>query len=127
MLMFEHPACDNVVVDIHLSLPEPASPIDATAATLAARVRPACPICKEPMLYRAWGFSATHQQDEVAPVYASMLQPKSDHQPLFTRNKGVAEIIGCTCGWRLPPGTTDSDTALSTHIARARVTAGALQ
>ena len=55
MLMFEHPACD-VVVDIHLPLPDP---ITEGADAMAERVRPACPICKEPMRYSAWGFSDT--------------------------------------------------------------------
>lgn len=137
MLMFEHPACNNVVVDIHLSLPEQrASPIDATAATLAARVRPACPICKDPMHYRAWGFSDTNQQDEVESEHTAMLQSpqsplhqKADHRPLLTRDRGVLwmRIVGCTCGWRPPPGHTDSEEAFSTHAASTCAAEGVLR
>lgn len=34
-------------------------------------------------------------------------------------------IVGCTCGWRTPPGAENSDTACAEHIARARVLEGA--
>jgi hypothetical protein len=34
-------------------------------------------------------------------------------------------IISCSCGWRVPPNVADSDTAMSEHIAIARVSAGA--
>lgn len=46
-LMFDHPTptCDDVVVDIHLPLPDP---IEDDAEAIAERVRPACPICKQP-------------------------------------------------------------------------------
>jgi hypothetical protein len=60
-LMFEHPACDDVVVDIHLPLPDP---IEESAEAMADRVRPACPICKQPMRYVGWGFSDIDQADK---------------------------------------------------------------
>lgn len=60
MIMFEHHACD-VVVDIHIPLPEP---IEESVDAMAERVRPACPICKEPMRYSAWGFSNTDDEDD---------------------------------------------------------------
>lgn len=46
-LMFEHPACE-IVVDVHLPL---ADPIVEGADAMAARVCPACPICKERLGY----------------------------------------------------------------------------
>lgn len=55
-LMFEHPTCQGIVVDIHLPLPDPA---EKSTDDLALRVRPACPICKQPMRYSGWGFSDT--------------------------------------------------------------------
>lgn len=58
-LMFEHRSCD-IVVDVHIPLPEP---IDESANAMAARVQPACPICKEPMRYSAWGFSDTAKEE----------------------------------------------------------------
>lgn len=32
------------------------------------------------------------------------------------------QIIGCTCGWETPAGTTDSDDAFAMHFARELVT-----
>jgi len=52
-LMFEHPTC-NVVVDVHIPLPEP---IEEGHDAMAVRVRPACPLCKQPMRYVGWSFS----------------------------------------------------------------------
>ncbi len=52
MLMFEHPTCD-VVVDVHIPLPEP---IEEGAHAMAARVQPGCPICKELMRYVGFSF-----------------------------------------------------------------------
>jgi hypothetical protein len=60
MLMFEHPPCD-VVVDVHIPLPEP---IEESANAMAERVRPACPICKEPMRYSAWSFSDDEEDSD---------------------------------------------------------------
>ena len=61
-LMFDHPGCpDDVVVDIHLPLP---NPIDESAEAMAERVRPVCPICKQPMQYAAWGFSDEDEDDD---------------------------------------------------------------
>ncbi len=63
MLMFEHPTCNDVVVDVHLPLPDP---ITENIDTIAARVKPACPICKEPMHYIGWGFSDTGKEEDKA-------------------------------------------------------------
>lgn len=62
MLMFEHPACD-VVVDIHLPLPDP---IEESTEVMAERVRPLCPSCKEPMRYSCWSFSDYDENDDEA-------------------------------------------------------------
>lgn len=40
---------------------------------------------------------------------------QSDHSPLITRD--MTRIIGCTCGWRTPSDTADSDYALAAHCA----------
>ncbi len=37
----------------------------------------------------------------------------------------LAQITGCTCGWRMPSSVTDSDTALTEHLAIARAAEGA--
>src|SRR5574341_1483662 len=47
---------DGGVVDHDLPLPDPA---EKSTDDLALRVRPACPICKQPMRYSGWGFSDT--------------------------------------------------------------------
>jgi hypothetical protein len=53
MLMFEHPACGEIVVDLHLPLPEP---IVESADAMGERLRPACPICKQPMRYVGFSY-----------------------------------------------------------------------
>jgi len=40
--------------------------------------------------------------------------PSPEHTPRIILDR--ARIIGCTCGWRTPPGTADSD---DTYAARA--------
>lgn len=37
----------------------------------------------------------------------------------------LTRIVGCSCGWRTPEGTTDSDDAIVMHIAIARIAEGA--
>ena len=37
------------------------------------------------------------------------------HTPRIARD--LTRIIGCTCGWRTFPGTTDSDDAYAVHLA----------
>jgi len=108
MLMFEHPPCDDVVVDVHLPLLDPST---TNIEAMADRVRPACPICKEPMRFAAWNFSDTDEGSE--PPSAAPLP--SEHRPRI--NLGAAPIGGCTCGWQTPPNTTDSDDAFSEHLA----------
>lgn len=41
-----------------------------------------------------------------------------EHAPLLGRGP---MIVGCSCGWRTPPGTTNSDEAHSAHVAAAQV------
>jgi hypothetical protein len=42
-----------------------------------------------------------------------------DHAPRIAHDR--TRIVGCTCGWRTPPGVTDSDDAYSAHAAHAAV------
>ncbi len=44
------------------------------------------------------------------------------HAPRITLDK--TRIVGCTCGWRTPPGTTDSDDAFATHVAIVKAGGG---
>lgn len=53
VLMFEHTTCDEVTLDIQLPLPDA---ITESADAMAARVCPACPICKLPMHYVGFSF-----------------------------------------------------------------------
>lgn len=53
-LVFEHPACGEVGTDVHLPLP---NPITESAEAMAARVCPACPLCKQPMSYVGFSFA----------------------------------------------------------------------
>jgi len=45
-------------------------------------------------------------------------QTPREHRPLI--NPERAQIVGCACGWRTPPGTTDSDDAYVEHATVAR-------
>lgn len=38
-----------------------------------------------------------------------------EHTPRITLDATM--IVGCACGWRTPPGTTDSDDAFASHCA----------
>lgn len=40
--------------------------------------------------------------------------PRNHHAPRITLDP--PHIIGCTCGWRTPQGTTDSEDAYSWHV-----------
>ena len=42
-----------------------------------------------------------------------------DHAPLIAND--MTRILGCTCGWRMPPGITDSDEASAMHTALAQL------
>jgi len=48
---------------------------------------------------------------------------RHEHTPRISLD--LTRIVGCTCGWRTPPGTSDSDTAFSGHAAIARAAGGA--
>jgi len=39
----------------------------------------------------------------------------AEHAPRITLDR--TRIVGCICGWRTPPGTTDSDDAFAVHVA----------
>jgi hypothetical protein len=38
-----------------------------------------------------------------------------EHRPLVSVDH--AWVVGCSCGWLTPPGTTDSETAIARHLA----------
>lgn len=40
-------------------------------------------------------------------------QTARDHTPRITQDR--TRIVGCACGWRTPPGVTDSDAAFAQH------------
>lgn len=44
------------------------------------------------------------------------------HAPRITLDR--TRIVGCSCGWQTPPGTTDSDDAIAMHIAIVRTGGG---
>lgn len=44
--------------------------------------------------------------------------PTRDHAPLIARDR--TRVVGCTCGWRTAPGTTDSDDAYVIHATVMR-------
>lgn len=62
-LVFEHPPCPDVRIDIRLPLPDP---VVEGADTTAKRICPACPACKETMQYVGFYFSS-HDSDNDAP------------------------------------------------------------
>jgi hypothetical protein len=42
----------------------------------------------------------------------------SEHKiRLMINPLGYDKILGCSCGWKIPPGTTDPDDAIAMHIA----------
>lgn len=45
-----------------------------------------------------------------------------EHAPRI--NHAITQIVGCTCGWRTPPGAENSDDTYSMHVAIARVVEG---
>lgn len=46
------------------------------------------------------------------------LPSKHDHAPRITQN--CTRIVGCACGWRTPPGVTDSEAAFVQHATVMR-------
>lgn len=62
-LVFEHPPCIGVRVDVRLPLPDP---VQEGAETTANRISPACPLCKQAMQYVGFYFSS-HGSDNDAP------------------------------------------------------------
>ena len=46
---------------------------------------------------------------------------QQEHQPRMAFDP--PRIVGCSCGWRTPAGTPDSDDAVAVHVALAMVTA----
>ncbi len=53
VLSFDHPPCGDIAVDIHVSL---CDPIQEGAEAIAERLRPVCPICKQPAIYVGFCF-----------------------------------------------------------------------
>jgi hypothetical protein len=49
--------------------------------------------------------------------------PGDEHVPRIMLDK--PRIVSCACGWKTPPGTTDSDDAWVAHVAIARAGGGA--
>jgi len=48
-------------------------------------------------------------------------EPKTtsrEHSPRITLDR--TRIVGCTCGWRTPPGTADSEDAYIEHVTVLR-------
>lgn len=108
-LVFDHPPCDGVEITLTVPLPDP---IQEGADALAARYLPACPLCKEPARYVGFHLDAEEDLD----------RSTRDHAPLFSLD--MTRVLGCSCGWRTPPGTEDSDAASAAHVASARVVEG---
>lgn len=69
----------------------------------ASGARSGCPMCE--------------MQIEVMCRAPADPAPRS-HAPLITRDR--TRIVGCTCGWRTPAGTTDSDDAYVAHATVPR-------
>jgi hypothetical protein len=68
-LVFDHPPCNGVRVDIHLPLPDP--PVE-DAEAMAERMRPACPVCKRSMQYVGFYFGG---DDEPGRLTSLLDQP----------------------------------------------------
>ena len=45
-----------------------------------------------------------------------------DHAPRISQDR--TQIVGCTCGWRTPPGTQNSDDTYAVHVAISRIAEG---
>lgn len=75
--------------------------------------RSGCPMC-------------AMQIEDICRSFTVSLASVPEHAPRIVRDiDGVdvgvwTRIVGCTCGWRTPPGTTDSDDAYAAHVAIAR-------
>lgn len=50
-------------------------------------------------------------------VLPAQSETVTDHQPLITHEDPTPRIVGCSCGWRVPSGATDSDDAIAAHVA----------
>jgi hypothetical protein len=57
---------------------------------------------------------------QIEDICRSLTPTRSgDHAPRITQDR--TRIVGCTCGWRTPSGTTDSDDAFAAHCAIERL------
>ena len=81
----------------------------------ASGARDGCPMCEM----------------QIEDVCRSFTPPRTplpprdvQHAPQMTQDLvGLGlwtRIVGCTCGWRTPLGTTDSDNAFASHVAIAK-------
>jgi hypothetical protein len=60
-----------------------------------------------------------HHLDELSAAIGSAA---TRHEPRIVLDR--TRIVGCTCGWQTPPGTTDSDGAFAAHVAIIRAGIG---
>ncbi len=83
----------------------------------ASGARSGCPMCEMQIEDVCRSFSP--------PVHKR--SGKAEHAPVIVQDRGVwIRVAGCTCGWRTPPGVTDSDDEYTTHLAITRATEGGL-
>lgn len=43
-----------------------------------------------------------------------------NHAPRIKRDQNLTRVVGCACGWRTPPGVTDSEAAFLQHATAMR-------
>ncbi len=87
----------------------------------ASGARSGCPMCETQIddICRSMTRSPSSPRDE-GP------EPQ-DHRPVIARDTPEGpwmRIVGCTCGWRTPPGTPDSEETFVVHIAINRAGGG---
>lgn len=68
----------------------------------ASGARSGCPMCEMQIEDLCRSFTASNPRD---------------HSPQI--NRDASRIVGCTCGWRTPTGTANSDDVYAAHIAIA--------
>ena len=54
------------------------------------------------------------------PPRALTTEPVLNHAPRIKRDQDRTQIVGCACGWRTPPGVTDSEAAFIQHATVMR-------
>jgi hypothetical protein len=68
--------------------------------------RSGCPMCE------------TQIEDLCRSLTSAPGAGAAEHAPRITLDR--TRIVGCTCGWRTPAGTTDSDDTFAGHVAIVR-------